>query len=476
MDEELILCIQRQGDRAALARLIERDQREIYHFLMRQLGHAQDAEDAAQEVFRHVIRGLPCLCEPAAYRAWLYRIALRTARQMIAKRKSRQETTPQESSIPSREAMPHDDACDELRTQLRSAVDSLEENLRATILLRYEQGLSYKEIASTLEVPEGTVARRLHVAHNRLQQALAGAGISLALASLAEALEKTPKTSMPENLTAKLSAMAKEASWTPLAATTTLIAAIALIAISAILVVGGIVAADMFPRQPVSQPASGSVLAASQTAPPTQDAPPITDTATEETERMSDVATTVDQEATLKGCAYDRETGTRLAGVHVSLSSPHTSRGPISATAVSDSDGAYAFSVPPGEYSLSALTQGYVPFHTERQIAAIRTSESAQNTEEYEHIQNQLKPRLDHGETRTQDISLIRSTEIHVTVVDEHGTPIAEAFVCLGAFFHAVSHGAITYTTESRSDISGKVRFDDLYPEGTWTIAIKANW
>lgn len=58
------------------------------------------------------------------------------------------------------------------RRELHEAIESLPENLRAPILLRYFHELSYDEIAETLDCPTGTVATRLHRGLKRLEKCL----------------------------------------------------------------------------------------------------------------------------------------------------------------------------------------------------------------------------------------------------------------------------------------------------------------
>ena len=63
----------------------------------------------------------------------------------------------------------------ERRRDLRVALGELSEKLRSVVLLRYSAGLSYDEIAETLEIPIGTVKRRLFDAMTKLRESLEGA-------------------------------------------------------------------------------------------------------------------------------------------------------------------------------------------------------------------------------------------------------------------------------------------------------------
>lgn len=239
MIEELVRSVQRRGDRAALERLIQADQEAIYNFLRRQLGQAADAEDATQEVFQRVVRGLPSLRTPAAYRGWLYRLASNVAQEALRDRGVR--TTRLRKLAPVGPAgdsamTPLED--EERRRVVLGAVDALEPELRQAVLLRYEEGLSYAEIAEATGALQGTVAKRLHTAHERLQRTLAGAGAAVPTAMLLGALAGVHEP-VPAGLAQRLSRLARTA---PLAeaafAWKAIGAAVVVVALAGMLAVG----------------------------------------------------------------------------------------------------------------------------------------------------------------------------------------------------------------------------------------------
>lgn len=99
---------------------------------------------------------------------------------------------------------------EELRTQVRQAVAGLDEELGQTVRLRYEHALGYAEIAEAMQVPEGTVARRLNTAHERLRKSLAGAGLVVTLALLERELAAEPRIPAPEGLADGLKRVMRE--------------------------------------------------------------------------------------------------------------------------------------------------------------------------------------------------------------------------------------------------------------------------
>jgi RNA polymerase sigma factor (sigma-70 family) len=110
-------------------------------------------EDAMQETLIVVLRNLPALREPAAWRAWVRRIAVRESLRMA--RNDRLVTMPDP---------PEPAACADLDTAIdvRDTLRKLPAQQRAVLVLRNLEDLSEQETAEVLGVPEGTVKSRLH--------------------------------------------------------------------------------------------------------------------------------------------------------------------------------------------------------------------------------------------------------------------------------------------------------------------------
>jgi RNA polymerase sigma-70 factor (ECF subfamily) len=84
---ERVLVVRCQaGDDAALAELVERYQPRLHYYLRKMLAGSPVAEDAAQDVWYDVVRALPGLLNPGAFRAWLYRIARDRAWRILRRR------------------------------------------------------------------------------------------------------------------------------------------------------------------------------------------------------------------------------------------------------------------------------------------------------------------------------------------------------------------------------------------------------
>lgn len=176
MKQDADLAAQAQrGDMTAFATLVDRHKDRVYHTLFRVVGHEQDAQDLAQELFIKVYRSLDSYRGDAAFATWLHRMALNLAFDYLRARRRRplQVPLPPAPQRAPPEADPATTAVDREHSQeLQTAVDSLPPHYRQVILLRHGQHLSYREIADRLRIPLRTVETRLYRAHALLKARL----------------------------------------------------------------------------------------------------------------------------------------------------------------------------------------------------------------------------------------------------------------------------------------------------------------
>lgn len=177
VDEELLNSY-RHGDNAAFAKIVERYQRELYHFLVRFLGNRASAEDVFQETFLQVHQSAEQFDPQRRFRPWLFTIAANKARDLI-RSQARRPTNPLSATI-----SPGDSESGEFIDLMQSAgelpsepmekrelqklvhdtVSTMPEHLREILLLSYFHQFPYKQISEILEIPLGTVKSRLHAA------------------------------------------------------------------------------------------------------------------------------------------------------------------------------------------------------------------------------------------------------------------------------------------------------------------------
>jgi RNA polymerase sigma-70 factor (ECF subfamily) len=175
-DEEL-LAAYRTGDRTSFNSLVERYQRELFHFLVRFLGDRAAAEDIFQETFLQVHQSADQFDPTRRFRPWLFTIAANKGRDLM-RSQARRPTNPLQASISgddesgtfidlmaSADPMPGEAMeREELQKVVQTTVEGMPEHLREILLLSYFHQFPYKEISDILQIPLGTVKSRLHAA------------------------------------------------------------------------------------------------------------------------------------------------------------------------------------------------------------------------------------------------------------------------------------------------------------------------
>ena len=139
------------------------------------LGDRQRAEDVTQDVFVRLITSRPILAE-GKEKAWLLKVALNRCRDLWRGAWLKKVVL----GHPAFELFPADDEIGRVaeNTALAEAVNRLPAGFKEVVLLHYYQGYGVAEIASMLDISEGTVSSRLSRARTRLQNDLKGDGMS----------------------------------------------------------------------------------------------------------------------------------------------------------------------------------------------------------------------------------------------------------------------------------------------------------
>jgi RNA polymerase sigma-70 factor, ECF subfamily len=134
----------------------------------------EDAEEVAQEAFLRAHRAFASLRDRESFRAWLVRTAFRLALDRVRgeKRRARREDAAANEASTRAESAEEAAARAEMRSQVGEAVDGLPEKLRIVTVLAAIQEHDVATVARLLELPEGTVKSRLHLARKALAERL----------------------------------------------------------------------------------------------------------------------------------------------------------------------------------------------------------------------------------------------------------------------------------------------------------------
>ncbi len=156
----------RVGDAAAFEEIVRMMQGPIRSFARRMMRDPHLGDDAAQEIFIRMWKGMRRHEPRGRFVAWSFTVARNTCIEIL--RREKRTPTPVEAQ----DTPGHDEAeATDLRRIVNEALAALDEPYRSTFLLR-ETGLAYDELAQTLDCPVGTIRSRLHEARRRLAMTL----------------------------------------------------------------------------------------------------------------------------------------------------------------------------------------------------------------------------------------------------------------------------------------------------------------
>ena len=147
----------------------------VYRLAYRLTGNQHDAEDLTQEVFIRVFRSLSSY-QPGTFEGWLHRITTNLFLDMVRRRaRIRFDSLGEDADdrLPGREPSPERIFVDShMDADIEAALAALAPEFRAAVVLCDIEGLSYEEIAATLDVKLGTVRSRIHRGRSQLRAAL----------------------------------------------------------------------------------------------------------------------------------------------------------------------------------------------------------------------------------------------------------------------------------------------------------------
>jgi RNA polymerase sigma-70 factor, ECF subfamily len=168
-DKDLIECF-KIGNVSAFEELVRRYQDRIYNLCRHMVEDSDDARDAAQDVFVKAYGALKNYRPDAGFYTWLYRIAVNTCLDFKKRRQIPPLDVELVDSLPSGGPSPEEVyESKEAGRIIDAALQRLPKKLRAAIVLREMEGLSYEETATVLGISTGTVKSRIARAREQLR-------------------------------------------------------------------------------------------------------------------------------------------------------------------------------------------------------------------------------------------------------------------------------------------------------------------
>src|SRR3954463_9339148 len=156
------------GDQAAWEAIVRQHWRKVFNVAYKFVGKHDEAEDLTQDIFLKIFKALKTFDRRANFQTWIISISrnlcidhyrsVRKERQTIAREVDTNDLQPASRDRTPYAVAEHQD----LREQLKQALETLPLTLRTAVVLRDLQELSYQQIAERLGLPEGTVKSRIN--------------------------------------------------------------------------------------------------------------------------------------------------------------------------------------------------------------------------------------------------------------------------------------------------------------------------
>ena len=182
MNERELISLLKKKDREAFKIIVETWQDMVYNTALGLLQNAEDAEDAAQDVFMQVYDSIATFKEESKFSTWLYRITVSKSLDLIRKKKRKKRFAFVQSLYGKKDELVHDPPdffhpgvkmeSKENATVLFKAVERLPANQKAAFILNKLEGLSYGEIGEIMKLSSSAVDALLQRAKKNLQMNL----------------------------------------------------------------------------------------------------------------------------------------------------------------------------------------------------------------------------------------------------------------------------------------------------------------
>jgi RNA polymerase sigma-70 factor (ECF subfamily) len=167
-----------RGDERAFTLIVRAYETPVYNYVMRLVGDRALAEDLTQEVFLRVFQGLPKFSLRSKFTTWLFQVTKNRVLDELRASERRPRLSVALDDIPPLEVVDAPLENVEAMDAVWRSVGDLTPDLKMALLLRDVVGLSYTEIADSLEITLATVKWRIYKAREEVQLALAREGIT----------------------------------------------------------------------------------------------------------------------------------------------------------------------------------------------------------------------------------------------------------------------------------------------------------
>jgi RNA polymerase sigma-70 factor (ECF subfamily) len=174
-----------RGDERAFSIIVRTYEQPVYNYVLRLTGDRVLSEDLTQEVFLRVFQGLPSFSLRSRFTTWLFQVTKNRVLDELRAMERRPRAIVALEDIPPLEVVDAPVERSEAIDAVWRAVEALNPDLKMALLLRDVVGLSYTEIAETLEITLATVKWRIYKAREEVQLALQREGIAVPISTSA---------------------------------------------------------------------------------------------------------------------------------------------------------------------------------------------------------------------------------------------------------------------------------------------------
>lgn len=167
-----------RGDERAFSLIVRAYETPVFNYVLRLVGDRSQAEDLTQEVFLRVFQGLPNFSLRSKFTTWMFQVTKNRVLDELRATERRPRAVVALDDIPPLEVVDAPFERIEAIDAVWRAVENLPVDLKMALLLRDVVGMSYTEIADSLEVTLATVKWRIYKGRDEVQLALAREGIT----------------------------------------------------------------------------------------------------------------------------------------------------------------------------------------------------------------------------------------------------------------------------------------------------------